>query len=144
MRACSFAQWWPALCDPMDCSPPGSSMHEIFSDKNTGVGCPFLLQGIFPTQKSNLCLLHWQVDSLALNHQSIVWLCHIWFIHSLINWWAFRLYFANVLLSIFISVFTRNIGFCFCYQYRRNTGCTGIGNHSLLLCFLEGLVNNWY
>ena len=32
--------------------------------KNTGVGCPFLLQGIFLTQGSILCLLRWQVDSL--------------------------------------------------------------------------------
>ena len=38
-----------------------------FPGKNTGVGCHFLLQGIFPTQGSNLChlhLLHWQVGSL--------------------------------------------------------------------------------
>ena len=32
--------------------------------KNTGVGCHALLQGIFPTQRSNPCLLHWQADSL--------------------------------------------------------------------------------
>ena len=35
--------------------------------KNTGVGCHFLLWGIFPTQRLNphlLCLLYWQVDSL--------------------------------------------------------------------------------
>ena len=32
------------------------------------MGCHFLLQGIFPTQGSNLCLLHWQVDSLPLSH----------------------------------------------------------------------------
>ena len=31
-----------------------------FPGKNTGVGCHFLLQGFFPTQESNLCLLHWQ------------------------------------------------------------------------------------
>ena len=40
-----------------------------FSSKNTGVGCHFLLQGIFLTQGLNphlLCLLHWQVDSLPL------------------------------------------------------------------------------
>ena len=37
--------------------------------KNTGVGCNFLLQGIFLTQGSNLSLLHWQVDSLPLSHQ---------------------------------------------------------------------------
>ena len=27
--ACSVAQLCPALCDPMDCSPPGSSVHGI-------------------------------------------------------------------------------------------------------------------
>ena len=38
-----------------------------FSGKNTEVGCGFLLRGIFPTQGSNLPLLHllhWQADSL--------------------------------------------------------------------------------
>ena len=37
-------------------------------DKNTGASCHFLLQGIIPTQGSNLRLLHWQVDSLPLRH----------------------------------------------------------------------------
>ena len=32
--------------------------------QNTGVGSLSLLQGTFPTQESNLGLLHWQVDSL--------------------------------------------------------------------------------
>ena len=36
--------------------------------KNIGVGCHFLLQGIFPTQGSNPRLLHWQADSLPLSH----------------------------------------------------------------------------
>ena len=39
-----------------------------FPGNNTGVGCHFFLQGIFPTQKSNPCLLHWQADSLPLHH----------------------------------------------------------------------------
>ena len=37
--------------------------------KNTGVGSCAFLQGIFPTQGSNQCLLlllHWQVSSLSL------------------------------------------------------------------------------
>ena len=54
----------PPLCNPMSCSPPGSSVHG-----NTGVGCHALLQGIFKTQGWNphlLCLLHWQVAFLAL------------------------------------------------------------------------------
>ena len=33
---------------------------------NTGVGCHFLLQGIFLIQGSNLHLLHWQAVSLPL------------------------------------------------------------------------------
>ena len=32
------------------------------------MGYHFLLQGIFPTQGWNLCLLHWQADSLPLSH----------------------------------------------------------------------------
>ena len=34
-----------------------ASLSMRFFSKNTGVGCHFLLQGIFPTQGSNLCLL---------------------------------------------------------------------------------------
>ena len=40
------------LCDPMDCSPSGSSAHRD-SPGNAGTGCHALLQGIFPTQESN-------------------------------------------------------------------------------------------
>jgi len=48
----------------MDCSIPGSSVHGDSPDKNTGMGCHALLQGIFLTQGLNSGLLHWQVDSL--------------------------------------------------------------------------------
>ena len=40
------------LCDPMECGPPGSSVHGIFQARNTGVGGHALLQGIFLTQGS--------------------------------------------------------------------------------------------
>ena len=33
-----------------------------------GVGCHFFFKGIFLTQGLSPCLLHWQVDSLALSH----------------------------------------------------------------------------
>ena len=36
------------LCNPMDCRPPGSSVHGDSAGKNTRVGCHALLQGIFP------------------------------------------------------------------------------------------------
>ena len=51
----------------MDYSPPGSSVYGIY--QNAGVGCHFLLQGIFLTQGLNLHLLDWQADSLPLSHQ---------------------------------------------------------------------------
>ena len=56
------------LYNPMDCSLPGSSVHG-FLQESTGLGCPFLRQGMFLTQGSNphlLCLLHWHVSSLPL------------------------------------------------------------------------------
>ena len=39
-----------------------------FSGKNTGMGCHFLLQENFPTQRSNLHFQLWRVDSLPLSH----------------------------------------------------------------------------
>ena len=54
----------------MDYSLPGSSVHGIFQAKIL-LGCHALLQGIFPTQGSNLSLLlllHWQVNTLPLSH----------------------------------------------------------------------------
>ena len=50
---CLVTQLCLTLCDPMDCSPPGSSVHEDSPGKNTGVSCHALLQRIFPTQGSN-------------------------------------------------------------------------------------------
>ena len=44
---CLVAQSRPTLHDPMDCSPPGSSLHGDSPAKNTGVGCHALLQSIF-------------------------------------------------------------------------------------------------
>ena len=47
------------LCDPMNCSPPGSSRGPWdLPGKDTAMGCHFLLQGIFQTQESNPGLLH--------------------------------------------------------------------------------------
>ena len=51
----------------MDWSPPGTSVHGI--GKNTEVGCHVLLQGIFLTQESNLCLLHCRQILYHLSHQ---------------------------------------------------------------------------
>ena len=54
---CVHAQSCPTLCDPWTVArQPPLSME--FPRKDTGVGCHFLLQGIFPTQGWNSGLLH--------------------------------------------------------------------------------------
>ena len=55
---CLVAQSCLTLCNPMDCSPPGPSVHRDSPGKNTRVGCHTLLQDIFPTQGSNPGLPH--------------------------------------------------------------------------------------
>ena len=55
------------LCDPMDCSPPGPSVHGIFQAKIWS-GLPRPPPRDLSTQESNQLLLHWHVDSLPLSH----------------------------------------------------------------------------
>ena len=59
---CMRPQLCPTLCDPMDHSLPGSSLCSSLQVRilglPTGVGCHYLLQGIFLTQRLNPCLLH--------------------------------------------------------------------------------------
>ena len=61
---CLVAEWRPTLCDPMDCSLSGCSVHADSPGKNTGVGWHAVLQGIFPTQKDEPGSPALQVDSL--------------------------------------------------------------------------------
>ena len=65
----SVAQSCLTLCDRMDCSLPGSSVHWDCPGKNTGVGCYFLLQGIFQAQESTQGPLHCRQIPYNLNHQ---------------------------------------------------------------------------
>ena len=83
---CSVAKLCPILCPwwgggggggwrAQVCSLPDFSVHGISQARN-GVGCHFLLQGIFLTQGMNLHLLHWQAGSLPLelprNHRILL------------------------------------------------------------------------
>ena len=67
---CSATQLYLTLCIPMDCSPSGSSVHEIPRQEYWS-GLPFPSPGDLPNPGSNPCLLHllqWQVSSLPLCH----------------------------------------------------------------------------
>ena len=66
---CLVTQSCLTLCNPMDCSPPGSLVHGNSPGKRTGVGCHALLQGIFPTQGSNSGLPHCGHTLYHLSHQ---------------------------------------------------------------------------
>ena len=62
------AQSCLTLCDPLDCSLPGSSVHENSPGKNTGVGCKLSSRGSswLRAQTCISCLLNWQAGSLSL------------------------------------------------------------------------------
>ena len=66
MKWSEVSQSCPTLCDPMDTRllRPWD-----FLSKSTGVGCHFLLQGIFPTQGSNPGLPHCRQTLYGLSHQ---------------------------------------------------------------------------
>ena len=86
---CLLTQSCPTLYDPMDCRLPGSSIHGIFQQEYWS-GLHFLLQGIFPAQESNLCLLrllHWQVDSLQLYHRGSRIVVVTLFLATLLSLW---------------------------------------------------------
>ena len=68
-QMCLVAYSCLTLCDPMDYSLPGSSVHENSPGKNTGMGCHAFLQGIFPTQGSNPGLPHCRQILHHLSHQ---------------------------------------------------------------------------
>ena len=72
MRAVSFVPSLSVVSNSLQ--PHGLQLNRLLCPwdspgKNTGVGCQALLQGIFPSQGSNsclLCILHWQLVALLL------------------------------------------------------------------------------
>ena len=78
---CLVDQSRPALCDPMDCSLPDSSVHGDTLGKNTDVSWHVPLQGkIFPTQGSNPGLPHCSWILYHRSHQRsqviLVWVAY--------------------------------------------------------------------
>ena len=92
--SCSVAQLYPTLCDPMDCSPPGSSVHGILQarilewvpfpppgdlphpgSEPVSLVSPTLAGEFFttgPPKKPYLYLLHWFFKT-GLEKKKIVW-----------------------------------------------------------------------
>ena len=57
----------PTVCDPMDCSPPGSSVHGDSPGKNIGAGCHALLQGITMALLQRMRWLDGITDSMDMS-----------------------------------------------------------------------------
>ena len=74
-----------------------------FPGKDTGMGCHFLLQGIFPTQGLNSCLLCWQTDSLPLSHWEVF-----------VNIKLLKSYYGNTVVFLFSIP---NQGYCLLKVY---------------------------
>ena len=66
---CLVTKFCPNILQTRGLEPARLLCPRGFPGKNTGVGCLFPLQEIFPIQGLNPCLLYWQVDSLPLSHQ---------------------------------------------------------------------------
>ena len=62
----------PTLCNPMDCSPPGSLVHGDSPGKNTGVGYHALLQGTFTSRDRTHVFFISYIGRRVLYH-----LCHL-------------------------------------------------------------------
>ena len=102
VHACSVTQLCLALWDPMFLCPWN------FPGKITGVGCHFILQGIFLAQGWNLHLpglLHWQADSLPLSQVRSLSNTGILLFHNFsalgINFWLYLGRSGFILLPFF-------------------------------------------
>ena len=101
-------------CDTMDCSLPGSSVHEILQAKRLEWGSHSLLQGIFPTQRWNshcrqilYCLSH-QGSSHGTS-QHFLFKKKIFFILNLVDFiilCQFQVYIKKIQFFIFIYIYS--------------------------------------
>ena len=64
VRAC--AQWYLTLCDSMNCSPPGSSLHDIFQARILKQGILYPRTSSWPGDWTHIFVSprHWQANSL--------------------------------------------------------------------------------
>ena len=81
----TVTQSYPTLCDPVDCNPPGSSIHGILQGRTLEwVAIPFSRGSSQPTQGSNPGLLHCEQILYHLSHQGSRLVC--FFVFALKPW----------------------------------------------------------
>ena len=136
------AQSCPTLCDAVDCSPPGSSVHGDSPGKNTGVGCHALLQGIFPTQGLNPGLPHCRWILYQLSYQgslfSIV-AVSIYiptnsargspFLHTFFNMWLIHYIVQQKLVQYFKATVSPQNTLCFSTRIEKHNLTSTLQHH---------------
>ena len=142
---CLVADSCPSLCDPMDCSPPGSSVHGDSPGKNTGMGFHALLQGTFPTQGLNPGLWHCRRIPYHLSHQgSPLWTLGCMYLFTLVGFFfCFILGYisrsGNIwLYGSFLFSFLRKIHIVF------HSGCTSLHSHQPYTSISHSAHPHWY
>ena len=78
----------PTLCNPMDCSPPGSSVHGILHARVLEWVAMPSSKGILPTRRLNLHLFHllrWQAGSLPIAPPGKPFKIKIWLLLLLLS-----------------------------------------------------------
>ena len=122
---CSVAKWRPTLCNPVDCSLPGSSVHGIFQAEYWS-GFPFASPGdlpdpwIEPMSLASPALggrffTHWPIRE-APNRFYLILSCFIskdwpicklgWasYISTFISWYLFQQRFSKIILTLLLKV----------------------------------------
>ena len=142
MCACSVAQLYSILCNPMDSSPPDFSVHGILAGKNAGADGHFLLQDIFPIQRSThvFCISRqipyrwatWEAPCISclFLHMALPW-----FVFPFTSWWTcVFLFFVFCLVSQILAIRDQT---AMSYMYTSLCGCL----FSILIptCEISGL-----
>ena len=94
-----------SFCDPVDCSPPGSSVH--------GVGCHFLLQGSFwPRDGARVsCIGRWTLYHWATREAPVsVYMCA--FFPSLDHFSLIFIFCCHVRASLKLFPWLQSVNFC--------------------------------
>ena len=110
-------------CNPMDCSPPGSSSHGIFQARLLEQVAISFYRGIFLAQGLNLHLLYWQADSLPLHHLGNPHACTTSIIISV----SLYMYLYLILRCELIQIFPPLIPY---HVYHSRTLCLSVIFHS--------------
>ena len=95
---CLVTQSCLTLCNFMDCSLPGFSVHGDSPGKNTGVGGHTILKRIFPTLESNPGLPHCRWFLYSLSYQGV----------EIIRFLSNKLNFFSIFLNMLIGVILRS------------------------------------